>query len=458
MPSVTATNSNPNDPGIIRFVFFPALTLWLGWGIRGLFGHANGALIPGALLGLAICVLLKADRYTTGLAVAMTAVGFGFGADETTLQTAGYLMGTNPDHLVKLGLAYSGLALKGALWAMLGGAGLGLALAAHLYRQRDVAIGGVILIAAFYVGWWAVNRPRLIYFSLDRPEIWCGLLLGGVALLAWLTVRGGTHIPLQLAGWAALGGGIGYPVAVTLASLGRHSAHAVGYDWWKLAETTFGGFMGASVGLGVYLSKDKLPERAEIPKTETPAGVPQWLIASAGALGVAIANSLYAGVAIGGTSRAFQTVVPWIILGPVLWCAAFWWNSVAWQIGVTMTFFATAIDVALFWRHDEQVGNAALLWVLVGLATMFVAWRAAGWRAGPDGVARKAYLFLVWSMMALSYFVLFAGRAALAPAPSAVEQVGGRLPYLQHAWGAGLLVGEAFTVAALALTWMVASS
>ncbi len=158
---MNTTTPNLHNRGILAFIFLPALTMWLGWGIRGLFGHANGAMIPGAPLGLAISILLKGKRFSTGLVVALTAVGFGFGADETTLQTAGYLMGTNPDHVVKLGLAYSGLALKGALWAMLGGAGLGLALAAHLYQRRDVAIGGLIMISVFYAGWWVVNRPEL---------------------------------------------------------------------------------------------------------------------------------------------------------------------------------------------------------------------------------------------------------------------------------------------------------
>ncbi len=443
---------------MLTYIFLPALTMWLGWGIRGLFGHANGAMIPGALLGLAVSILLKGKRFSAGLAVALTAVGFGFGADETTLQTAGYLMGTNPDHLVKLGLAYSGLALKGALWAMLGGAGLGLALAAHLYSKRDIAIGGLIMIVVFYAGWWAVNRPKLIYFSLDRPEIWCGLLLGGIALLTWLSARGGgTRLPLQCAAWAALGGGIGYPVAVTLAALGRHSAYAVGYDWWKLAETTFGAFMGAAVGLGTYFLKDKLPKGQDSSETDAAGKWPRWAIVLTGMLGVAIANSLYAGVMIGGTSRAFHTVVPWILLGPVLWCVAFEWTSAAWQIGVTMTFFAAATDALLFWRHDEQVGNTAILRTLAGIATLIAAWKVAGWRAEPGGAARKAYLFLMWALMALSYFVLFARRAAIEPAPDAVAQAGGLWPYLVHAWGTGLLVGETFTVAAVVLTWMVSS-
>ena len=43
------------------------------------------------------------------------------------------------------------------------------------------------------------------------------------------------------------------------------------------------------------------------------------------------------------------------------------------------------------------------------------------------------------------------------PAPNAVAQAGGLWAYLVHAWGIGLLVGEAFTVAAVMLTWMVST-
>ncbi len=148
------------------FVLLPALSMWLGWGVRGLVGHANGAMIPGALVALAISFLLKEKRFSPGLAVALTAIGFGFGADETTLQTAGYLMGANADHVVKLGLAYPGLALKGALWAMFGGAGLGLALAAYLYRKRDIVIGLLLLIATFYLGWFLIEQAQADLFFL----------------------------------------------------------------------------------------------------------------------------------------------------------------------------------------------------------------------------------------------------------------------------------------------------
>ena len=84
--------TNKNEDAI-WFVLLPALAMWLGWGVRGLFGHANGAMLPGALVALAISFLLKGKRFSLPLAIAMAAVGFGFGAEETTLQTAGLLMG-----------------------------------------------------------------------------------------------------------------------------------------------------------------------------------------------------------------------------------------------------------------------------------------------------------------------------------------------------------------------------
>ncbi len=441
------------------FVILPSLAMWLGWGVRGVFGHANGAMLPGAMVALALSFLLKGKRFSIGLAVALTAVGFGFGADETTLQTAGLLMGrsgANPANELHLGLAYTGLILKGGLWAMLGGTGLGLALTASRYRLRDIVIGILLMVAAFYVGWWTVNRPKLIYFSIDRSEIWCGLLFAGIAFLAWLTVRGGTRVPLQLAGWAALGGGIGYPVAVTMATIGRNSAYAAGHDWWKLAETTFGAFMGAAIGRGAYLLKDQLPSRDESTEPKPAPASHPWALVLVGALGVVVANGLYAGFTIGGTSRAFHNHMPWILLGPVLWCVAFGSQKAAWQIGVTMTFFASAAALVLYWHHDETLGNAMFLWTVLGLATLVVSWKVTGWSSESDGaVARQAFSFLVWAALVLSWLLLFVNRAALNSTPDAVAKAGGRWPYLWHAWGSGKLVGFGFIVAALVLTWMV---
>ncbi|MDX1284844.1 MAG: hypothetical protein R3182_07530, partial [Draconibacterium sp.] len=42
------------------FVFFPAIAMLLGWGLRGHIGGGPfGAMIPGAMVALTICMLLE---------------------------------------------------------------------------------------------------------------------------------------------------------------------------------------------------------------------------------------------------------------------------------------------------------------------------------------------------------------------------------------------------------------
>ena len=321
--------------------------------------------------------------------------------------------------------------------------GLGLALAVYLYRKRDIVIGLLLLIATFYVGWWTINRPRLINFSLDRPEIWAGLLVGVITLLAWVTVRGGTRIPLRLTGWAALAGGIGYPIAVTLAAAGINFTHVRG-SWWKLAETTFGAFMGAGIAIGTYRVKDLLPTLDAMKDSIKVPGARPW----DAILGAALAAA--------GTLVLFKGVLPWIILGSLLWCASVYSEKAAWHIGVTMTFFGAAANLADYWAREQKLGHGVLLWALVGLATSVVAWKVAGWSAEPQGVgARKAFLFLLWALVVLSYLIIFINRAILNPPADALAAAGGLWPYRMHLWNRVLIVEGGFTVAAVALTWMI---
>jgi hypothetical protein len=399
-------------------------------------------MIPGALLGLALSILLKGKRFSPGLVVGLVASGYGFGAAQTTLQTAGYLMATNHDHVVKLGISLPGLAIKGGLWATFVGAGLGLALAAYLYSKRDIVISLILLVVAFYAGWWVIDRPRLIYFSVDRPEIWGGLLVGVIPLLAWVTLRGGTRIPLRLAGYAALAGGLGYPFAVSLAAAGINFTH-IRQDWWKLAETTFGACMGAGIALGTYRIQDRLPVE-DRKDAQAAQQVRPWDAILGAALAVA------------GTEALARGVLPWIILGALLWCAAFYSAKVGWQIGVTMTFFGTAANLVDFWSRGQKLGHGVLLWALAGFATLVVAWKVARWSAEPQGTGtRKAFLSLLWAIVVLSYLVSFVNRAVLKPPAGAVSAAGGQWPYLMHVWHGVLVVEGGFTVAAVVLTWMV---
>jgi hypothetical protein len=434
--------------GLGWFIVLPALATWLGWGIRGQIGHANGAMIPGALAALVLCLLLDGKRFSPGLVIGLTAICMGFGADETTLQSAGYVMGTNPHMGINLVKGYSGLAVKGGLWALMGGAGLGMALVYYVYSKRDIVIGALLFVAAFFFGTWTINKPKLIYFSYDRREIWGGLLLGAVALLAWLCIRGRTRVPLVVALSAGATGAIGYPIAVTLATLGLHSGSSGPWNWWSLAETTFGAFIGMGLGLGTYLVMDKMPETQDsehpAPRSPSPLSV-GWIVA--GALASALVSALY------HDARGY----PWILLAPILLCAAFYSIKFAWQVGITLVYCATAANLAVFFLGEVKMGSAPVVWTLTAVSTLAVAWLAEAWSAkNSPAAARKAFVFMMWSILALSYIKSFVNRAIVSPPTGAVAAAGGWWRYAAHIWRGGLVVDLAFTVVVLVLTGVAA--
>jgi hypothetical protein len=428
---------------VLWFIVLPGLSMWLGWGIRGLVGHSTGAMIPGAFAALAFCILLPSKQFSRGLAIALTAVGFGYGADMTTLQSAGLATGYFHNFPNAAVLGYSGLIIKGALWALFGGAGLGLAFTASRYRRKDIILGLIFFVASFFAGWALINRPKLLYFSVDRHETWAGLLFGAVVLLTWLTVRGRTRIPLILALCVAAAGAIGYPIAVTINGYGRHHHPGIWYDWWKVAETTFGFFMGAGLGIGAYLIKGELPEAQETKQT---VAQPQFGIGAI-ILGVALAVLC---------KMLYERDLPWIWLGSVLIFAAFYSEKLAWHIGVTLTYFACAWDVMLhYWLHVQHIGNATVLWVLAILATLVISWKVTTWWNRTDkAMIRSAYLFLMWSILILTYLMIFINHTLLYPSAEGIAAAGSRWTYTARGWGADSVVEVFFTVAGIVLTWM----
>src|SRR5665213_3084841 len=103
------------------FLLLPGLAMSLGWGLRGQVGHSTGAMIPGALVALALCSLLPGKQFSRGMAVGLGAIALGYGATMTTQDTADLALRWifNPGNT--LTRDFTGLAIKGALWALFGG-------------------------------------------------------------------------------------------------------------------------------------------------------------------------------------------------------------------------------------------------------------------------------------------------------------------------------------------------
>ena len=432
------------------FFLLPGLAMSLGWGFRGQLGHSAGAMIPGALVALALCSLLPDKQFSRGMVVGLGAIAFGYGATMTTQDTADLALRWIFNPGSTLTMAYTGLAIKGALWALFGGILIGLAFAASYYRWSDVVLGMVFMVAAFPVGWELINKPRPVYFSVTRHETYGGFLFAGIVLLLWLTFRGRTKIPLVLGLCAAVAGGIGLPVGAVLASIGSHTAY-VGkwYDWWKVLETTFGAFMGVGLGIGIYIwIKDKLPNADGLRKSD--AGP------LSRALGTVLGLVICEGFTILSRHRLMGWVSGWLILGSVMVCLVVYFpKKVGWQVGITLTIYANAVQLLGYWHREEKIGNLAFLWTMVWLLTLISSWLVAGWLNEEDRAVRRSFVFLMWVMVLLTDLTKFVNRQVVHPSAQAVAAAGGRSLYTVETWAGGMVVQIIFTIMALVLTWLM---
>ena len=115
---------------LVETLCFCALAAFImshGWGYRGTVGHEAGAMVPGALLGLAVGLASRRPDWHRRAAVIglFAAVGWAWGGSLSYMEHTFYV---TSDSLIDVLYGYSILWFLGALWAGCGGAILGLAL------------------------------------------------------------------------------------------------------------------------------------------------------------------------------------------------------------------------------------------------------------------------------------------------------------------------------------------
>lgn len=380
----------------------------LGWGLRGYIGGGPlGAMIPGAMVMLALCFLLKRQGHDNGVAAAFGALGIGFGGQMTYGQTIGLTL--QPD-TAAWGLL--GLTLKGAIWGLLGGAVVGTGLQSSLGPRR-LRLASLALIAGCMIGWKFINEPKLIYFSnrLDRPraEIWAGLLLAALAFLFVIRSR----VSWDFAWIGAIGGGVGFGLGGCINALGRTSGMPSLIDWWKVMEFTFGMLFGAALGYGAWRYREEL---SEDPEEQTSSNF--WLL---------LLPLILMGIAAEERSgfRFAYTFVGALLLPLVAENARF-----GWQVAITMTVTAFAVDFA---QSRPAWSEQTFLWLGVVAISM-----ATTWIVDRNRRVDRMLLFLMWLAVVDSYL-----KAWLPP-----------FEWTSQAF-AHAHVEIAFTVLAIAATWMM---
>ena len=127
---------------------FGALSLSIGWGIRGNFGHEIGAAMPGALASMAIVIMSgRPDWWQRIHYFAMIgAIGWSFGGSMSYMQVISY---THSGHSLTIFYGFANLFAIGFLWAAPGG----MAVAMPAILKSDQLQLFFFPCLAVFIGW-----------------------------------------------------------------------------------------------------------------------------------------------------------------------------------------------------------------------------------------------------------------------------------------------------------------
>jgi len=229
-------------------ILFVGLAVALGWGLRGEIGGEQGALIPGALLGLAIAIasgkkhwLEKAPLLGAGGALGMSLGG---------IQSYGILIGyTHGIDLLNVTYGYLSLAVVGGLWGAFCAGILGMVLSD---RQKSLTFWALFLVAIYIsaqISYFILIKVLKLLMTPPRVENWA-LVLGAVVALFVINFIQKEHKTCRLVLRGFFAGAIGFMFGELLQVLGRFLGPE--FDWWKVMEISFGFVLGIGIAYAVF--------------------------------------------------------------------------------------------------------------------------------------------------------------------------------------------------------------
>lgn len=232
-------------------ILWVALSLSIGWGIRGNFGHEYGAMIPGALAALAVVLVSGRADWQRRIAYfgLFGALGWSLGGSMSYMQVIAY---THSGHSASVLYGFACLFVIGFLWAAIGGAAT--ALPVFLNRERlaefFVPLGAVFavwrlqdVVVALWFNVASEYRQQSPLYWYDTN--WLAALGAIVAVLGLALARRRLDAASSLILHAAVGWWIGFLVLVNL--LGLRMTPPRGDNW--------AGCVGVVGGLWVHFQR-----------------------------------------------------------------------------------------------------------------------------------------------------------------------------------------------------------
>lgn len=444
------------------YIFFPALAMMLGWGLRGhIGGGPYGAMIPGAMVALCISLLLELPVTGTSVLLVFGVTAIGLGGEMTYGQTLGFLRNSDT---VWWGTA--GTTLKGAMWGLTGGAILSLGFVFKITQKKIIITAFLLLILGMFIGFKLINDPMLLYFSdpvNPRAESWAALLFGAVLFLIYLKIKipaSGFKIISRFAFLGLIGGGFGFGLGGLWMVLGSHLPDVIFNSWWKAMEFTFGFLFGAFLGYATWLTRTdsviiNLKEDFFIKLENYPIWKELAIVLLTGLLifwfipgmmelltHTAIDNNMP-----GGTFRneIARILVNYALTGLIFVLVLIRFPKVAWQIGITLTFCHAALDLIRDIYPDVNIWSPLnTRFILVFFMASIVALLTYFYSRKDEAII-KLFMLLIWSCIVVSFLRLF-----IDPAKLSIEG----FTFCQIICGK-YIVDIFFAVSAIALSWLL---
>lgn len=263
-------------------ILLVALSLSIGWGVRGNWGHEFGAMIPGALAAVAaVLVSGRPDWHRRVAFFAMFgALGWSFGGSISYMVVIGYTH--HPAYFDTCLWGFSGLFLIGFCWGAIGAGGTALPAVLSRDRLTEFFVPLLMVFAAWFIeAWlmifaeseatWLEDRTgtflativrqfhydaRLNWFDSD----WLAALfaLWAIGLLAVIRRPGRLRLPILL--YAAIGGALGYLLTAVLGLELPRPAD----EGFSPGVANWGGVLGVTVAISIYLATRGLFDRASL--------------------------------------------------------------------------------------------------------------------------------------------------------------------------------------------------
>ncbi len=408
---------------LLFFILFPAISMLLGWGLRGFIGGGPyGAMIPGAMVMISICMLLDIPIKFAAIAIVFGTAGTAMGGEMTYGQTIGFLR--NPD---TVWWGFAGTSLKGGVWGLLSGLFIGLGLVHQKIKFKTIIIGFLIFLIGFVIGLQLINEPKVLYFSnpFDRPreESWAGLLFAAVGLLIYLKIKTQAEdfrIILRFALYGLLGGALGFGLGSLWITFGfRYGARFLIVDWWKMMEFSFGFLLGGFLGFAAWRSQNidnHVPEKTGMKinysfSIELTAVIllGLFVFATIELLGTYLGTiNKSDGLLYGSLVTIGRVIISYTFIGCLLIIIALRWPFIAFQIAVTLTFCHCMIDLIIDNHLFPELQSSPLLIIAIILAAFIVVGILVAIFQRKQFILKSMFLILVWSTIIVAIIRIIA--------------------------------------------------